>query len=256
MKWQFWLTSLGAAGLLISCSSSPDRNQAQAPTPSGSPTQQTNSAGTPPTFANPVVKSAPLTQVPVVPGLLTATNPKNRLPVVATGRRDPFASVSKGSILLTSQKRSASTTARSQAPGNPQALPASVAPLPALPLPAVPVAGPATPLPPGNLPALPSTPNLSTPSVASVTATPTGLAEAILITGAVQVRGKWNLIVKEPNSDTSRYVSQGERLANGRVLVKKIIAGVGGEPRVVLQQNGIEVTKYIGSAAGPLALNQ
>lgn len=256
MKWQFWLTSLGTASLLFSCASSPDRDQAQAPNPPGAPTQQTTSAGTTPTFANPVVKSAPLTQVPVVPGLLTATNPKTRLPVVATGRRDPFASVSKGPILLTAQKKSAPTGSRSQVPGNPQALPASVAPLPTLPLPAVPTSGSVTSLPPSNLPALPTTPNLSGPSVASVTATPTGLAEAILITGAVQVRGKWNLIVKEPNSETSRYVSQGERLANGKVLVKKIIAGVGGEPRVVLQQNGIEVTKYIGSATGPLALNQ
>jgi hypothetical protein len=67
----------------------------------------------------------------------------------------------------------------------------------------------------------------------------------------MQVGGTWTIIVKEPGSPTSRYVRTGEYLANGQVLVKRIIAGA--DPVVVLQQNGVELTKVVGSSNGPLA---
>jgi hypothetical protein len=67
------------------------------------------------------------------------------------------------------------------------------------------------------------------------------------------VRGKWHVIVKESDADSSRYVAVGDRLAGGRVLVKRIINQQGIDPSVVLQQDGIEVVKPIGAPVGPLA---
>jgi hypothetical protein len=61
------------------------------------------------------------------------------------------------------------------------------------------------------------------------------------------VGGKWNVIVQEPNAPTSRYVRVGDSLANGQVLVKRVIAG-SGDPIVVLQQNGREVMKSVGGS--------
>jgi hypothetical protein len=74
------------------------------------------------------------------------------------------------------------------------------------------------------------------------------MADQIEVTGAVQIGGKWQVIVREPGSSTSRYVAAGDYLANGKVLVKRIIAGKGVDPVVVLQQNGVEVTKSLGSS--------
>jgi hypothetical protein len=74
----------------------------------------------------------------------------------------------------------------------------------------------------------------------------TALADAIEVTGAVQVQGQWQIIVKEPDS-ASRYVKVGEALANGQVIVKRVIENAGSDPIVVLQQNGKEVTRPIGS---------
>jgi hypothetical protein len=53
-------------------------------------------------------------------------------------------------------------------------------------------------------------------------------------------------IVKAPNEVTSRYVKVGQRLSNGQVLVKRIEMGEGSEPIVVLEENGVEVSKLVG----------
>jgi Tfp pilus assembly protein PilP len=92
-------------------------------------------------------------------------------------------------------------------------------------------------LPPLNLP--------NTPNAKPAPVTPTSLAESIEVTGVVQVGGKWSVIVKEPHTSSSRYVSVGEYLGNGRVLVKKILSPGTTEPVVVLQQNGVEIRKTL-----------
>jgi hypothetical protein len=110
-------------------------------------------------------------------------------------------------------------------------------PLPAYPAPpaiaALPNSG-VTPLPPVEVPIAP-------PS-------PTALAEAIEVSGVLQVGNKWSVIVKEPSAHTSRYVSPGDYLENGKVLVKKIVGPTSTEPMVVLQQGGKEIVKSIGSS--------
>jgi hypothetical protein len=84
----------------------------------------------------------------------------------------------------------------------------------------------------------------------------TALAELIEVSGAVQVGGRWSIIVKESSTQTSRYVKLGDYLENGKVLVKRVIAQPGADPLVVLQQNGVEVVRSVGSATGVMASRQ
>jgi molybdopterin biosynthesis enzyme len=56
-------------------------------------------------------------------------------------------------------------------------------------------------------------------------------------------------IVNAPNEPTSRYVREGQSLANGQVIVRRIDALMP-EPIVVFEQFGIEVTATVGQG-GP-----
>jgi molybdopterin biosynthesis enzyme len=74
------------------------------------------------------------------------------------------------------------------------------------------------------------------------------LAKAITVTGIVQIGSSRQAIVRSPLEPSSRYVSPGQRIANGQVLVKRIEVR-GSEPVVVLEESGIEVVKFIGQPA-------
>jgi hypothetical protein len=76
---------------------------------------------------------------------------------------------------------------------------------------------------------------------------PKSAAASIEISGVVQVGGKTNVIVKDPSEQTSRYAAVGERLANGKVLIKRIEMGL--EPLVILEQGGHEIVRSIGTSA-------
>ncbi len=71
------------------------------------------------------------------------------------------------------------------------------------------------------------------------------LAKQIKVEGVVQVNEQPSAIVKVPNQP-SQYVKEGQRLSNGRVLVKRIEANRGPTPIVILEENGIEVAKRVG----------
>lgn len=222
---------LGMAMLLVSCSSEPKSSQ-PSPTAStnASPSTQTGVA-----FGNPVVNPSATVEVARVPGLLQPTNARLRVPTIAAGRSDPFAVVLAGPISAPPQRIVAA------APTQPsrQVSKLNVSPIPASPLPQS--------FTPRSLPPLPPISQGSSPLVPIPVApvSPTSIADAIEVTGAVQVRDKWQIIVKEPDVNTSRYVTIGDSLANGRVLVKRVIAGA--DPMVILQQDGKEVMKSIGA---------
>lgn len=233
-------SGLGLAVLLVSCAGAPSQNQASAPSPSNSvaPSASSQTAKSQ-AFPNPVVSPTAIVQVPAVPGLLQPTNGRVRANSVTTGRSDPFAAVATAPVSL-----AAASTTTSKRPQS-VTVPGKQTPFALTPLPLGPANSPnLTPLPPVNSTALP-------PSLPVAPVSRTAAADAIEISGAVQVKGKWHVIVKEPNADTSRYVVPGDYLANGSVLVKKIIAGA--DPVVILQQNGIEVTRSIGSGKGSIA---
>lgn len=77
-------------------------------------------------------------------------------------------------------------------------------------------------------------------------------ARGVEVTGVAQVGGVPMAIVKVPN-EPARYVREGQRIANGQVLVKRIEMNRGPEPVVILEQYGIEVARGVGEppAASP-----
>jgi hypothetical protein len=119
----------------------------------------------------------------------------------------------------------------------PAARPKAIAKVPTK-LPIAPVSSPVTPLP-ALVPAVPV--QVPVPTVPSA-------ADAIAVTGVLQVAGKWTAIVQEPNA-TPRYVQVGDKIAGGRVVLKQITVSPGGNPTVVLVENGQEVIKSLGSPA-------
>ncbi|MDQ2096579.1 MAG: hypothetical protein QQW96_02905 [Tychonema bourrellyi B0820] len=130
-------------------------------------------------------------------------------------------------------------------------------PRPAAPRPPQPIA--ARPVGVPNLPPLPVDkrppqwvdPN--PPPVKQVPAIPapppppsTDLATGTEVSGVVKVGSETQVIVRVPNEPTSRYVKVGQRLSNGRVLVKRVDVKSGADPIVILEENGVEVAKAVG----------
>lgn len=70
------------------------------------------------------------------------------------------------------------------------------------------------------------------------------LAEAVLVTGVMTI-GNENFAVVQTSAG-SQYVRAGQRVSNGQVLVKRIDLR-GSDPVVVLEENGIEVSRPVGA---------
>jgi len=71
-------------------------------------------------------------------------------------------------------------------------------------------------------------------------------AEGTIVTGTVETAGTIYAIVKAFGETTSRSVSAGQLISNGKVLVKRIDTN-SEPPIVVLQQNGVEVLRPVGA---------
>jgi hypothetical protein len=76
-------------------------------------------------------------------------------------------------------------------------------------------------------------------------------AMAIEVTGVIEVAGKTQVIVKLPSESFSRYIEVGERIANGKVLVKRVEGQQSLSPTVVLEEVGVEVPRKIGEQSAP-----
>jgi hypothetical protein len=155
-----------------------------------------------------------------VGSLRKATDPAARLKQVQSGRPDPFA---PNPIAVTVKLPSVTTS------------PSPLTTTTVLPLPT---------LPPINL----LTPDPDLVLVPAIVLPNPSLAKAVVVTGVVQVGSSPQAIVKAPLEPASRYVSPGQRIANGQVLVKRIEVR-GSEPVVILEELGIEVVKFIGTPA-------
>lgn len=79
---------------------------------------------------------------------------------------------------------------------------------------------------------------------------PTTTASAVAVTGVVTIGDQAYAIVNAPEEDSSRYVQEGQLLSNGKVLVKRIETRGGIDPVVVLEENGVEVTRPVGGTSG------
>ncbi|MEB3359524.1 MAG: hypothetical protein VKK04_22555 [Synechococcales bacterium] len=187
------------------------------------------------------------------PPLLPPTSATQRLPQVDPGRADPFAPlVTAPRVVAVAPTAPGPALPATPVPASPNLppVPFATTPIPvqpsavAPPSPAATVPSPAAPSAPASAPpssaALPSAPPAPPPSL---------LAEAIEVSGVVEVGGRTNIIVQVPNERTSRYVGVGETLANGQVLVKRVESSPGGDPLVILEQNGREVIRTVGSAS-------
>ena len=73
------------------------------------------------------------------------------------------------------------------------------------------------------------------------------LAREVEVTGVVTIGNSTQAIVRAPGEPSSRYVSAGQRLANGQVLVKRIEMNPGSDPIVILEENGMEVSVMVGT---------
>ncbi len=182
----------------------------------------------------------------VDPSLLPATSPEQRVAQITTGRSDPFSPPAASLTIVPT----ASTRSQSSAPPLQPVPLASLPNLPPPPLSTVPI--PVQPLPgnvspaPDQVPAVSATaPTATAPAAPAVPA-----VQTVEVNGVVQVGGLTRAIVTTPNEGSGRSVGVGDRIANGQVLVKRIDIGYGGNPVVVLEQNGVEVVRSVSLTGG------
>ncbi|NJL86498.1 MAG: hypothetical protein HC886_11800 [Leptolyngbyaceae cyanobacterium SM1_1_3] len=184
--------------------------------------------------------------------LLKTTPVAERLPVISTGRSDPFISpfipsrplvtpvtsikTAPAGIPAPSIATPASVPQSAQVPTSVtlQPLPPSLTRTPPI-LPPVP-----TELPTLSVPSLP----ISSPTVASASTS----AAAIQISGVLQFANQISIVVEEPSAETSRYVRVGDYLANGQVRISRVEWPAGQDPVVILEQGGREYVKTVGGA--------
>jgi hypothetical protein len=71
-------------------------------------------------------------------------------------------------------------------------------------------------------------------------------AMALEISGVIEVDGRTQVIIKLPTESFSRYISVGDRVGNGKVLIKRVEGQSSLSPTVVLEEVGVEVPRKIG----------
>jgi hypothetical protein len=105
---------------------------------------------------------------------------------------------------------------------------------------------------PGSLPAPPpavvvKAPTLPTPTVRVKDPEPPSTAEAsaVLVTGIMDIGGTKYALVNAPGEPTSRAIAVGQKFISNQVLLKRI-DNVTSTPLIILEQNGVEVTRPIG----------
>ncbi len=199
-----------------------------------------------PSFADPLipgVEDLPSGRVP--PDLISSTPADQRVRTVNRNRQDPFALVPGSPVVVSFPDPEPEPAPQFTNNGGIGAAPAGQ------------LGAPSSQLPPGSLAPVPNlvpgaSGNGEGPAVAAAPPPPPPppqptLARGVEILGVVQVGSIAHAIVRAPNEPTSRYVRVGQRLSNGEVLVKRI--EMLEDPRVVLEQFGIEVELLVGANA-------
>jgi hypothetical protein len=245
-------------------SPSPAVTPAVTPAPTASPGV---SPGTT-TFAKPLVPGSPgaaFAAVPSVLGLIQPTNAKERgaqaVAQAKANQKDPFSGLpptpireplrqqannaaagAGGGAAVAGAGTGGGTGAGATATANTQQrrLPSGS---PLLPNPDIP---PAIAVTVPRRPTVTATGLSPRPAIVLPPKPSTELAKGVEVTGVLLLSGIPQAIVKAPNEETSRYVRIGERLSNGRVLVKRIEMNTGAEPIVILEENGVEVSRSVG----------
>ena len=186
----------------------------------------------------------------VTADLIQSTDPEARLKAATLSRVDPFATLVPpigDPIILTPIPDPETTVASSNSGGNAARNASSNATDRETPEPTPP---PVRVQPPNE--------PLVVPSVATLPPIPQPvIAPTILVSGVIQLGSEPYAIVRSGN-EPERYVRVGDRLAGGSVRVKRIET-LAFEPRVILEENGIEVPRPVVSGSdseeddGPVA---
>jgi hypothetical protein len=217
---------LGAGVLVLGlggCTTEETASVSNPTNPAQKPTA-TQSFSKPLVAENPENKGANLNRIP---GLLQSTDPTERARQVQAGIKatvkDPFSNMPS----ITSFKAAVPRPSSDR-----------------------PAAAPDKRLPEPSVPNQPDKPSGGTSGMKPLPPLPdTNLAKAVKVTGVMVIGGVPQAIVQAPNEASSRYVQAGQRLSNGQVLVKRIEMNSGSDPVVVLEENGVEVSKMVGSEA-------
>lgn len=241
MRQVLFIATATILGLIAAgCDSLPFGNDTS--TTEASPVEQSPVASSPapasPTFSQPTVEAKNTPKGILPPDLISSTDPNQRVQQIKGDRSDPFsllpttptvqlppsppptANFPSGSTPQTRGGQSAQPRAASPSRAPNRSSSTASGRAPAKPAPRSPIAA----APPRPQPVL---------------------AKAVQVTGVVQVGDKVYAIVNAPNEPTGRYVEEGQRLAGGQVLVRRIEMNRA-EPVVILEQYGVEVVRAVG----------
>lgn len=207
-------------------------------------------------FEEPLVSAAPDAAAIARADLIQSTNPSERVQQINRSRSNPYETVPvPPPPTAAPPPPTAPTQPASAAPTAPPTAnlpPVATAPGRGTPTPGGAAAQPGRAATPGGGGTQPrgTAPGGGQPGnggdIAALPQLPsTDLASAVQVSGVVRVGSQNYAILNAPTEPTSRYVRVGQRIANNRVLVKRIEFG-GGEPQVILEQNGIEVARPVG----------
>lgn len=170
----------------------------------------------------------------VTADLIKSTDPEARLKAAALSRVDPFATLvpplGDPIILTPLADPNEPAVATSNAGGNAASNATSIEPTPPTP--------PPVRVQPPNEPLVVPSPIATLPTIPQPVIAPT-----VSVSGIVQLGNEPYAIVRSGN-EPERYVRVGDRLAGGSVRVKRIET-LAFEPRVILEENGIEVPRPV-----------
>lgn len=184
-------------------------------TASNNPSNSTTNPQANPTQATSTesANSAESTEKVGINGLIPATNPDVRVSGSVRGRQDPFALIALKPDIKTIETETSPTSS----------------------------------LPQPKTTESNSNKIQSTPTIDSLENQPVAtLAQNVIVSGLVELGGTTKLIIQAPEEATSRHVNVGQYISNGKILVKRILLDNLSTPKVVLEENGIEITKTIG----------
>jgi hypothetical protein len=209
-----------------------------------------------PNFEQPTVVQENPPQGILPPDLISSTDPNQRVQQVKGNRNDPFALLpTTPTVQLPEGVTQPAPTV--VVPTRPNGAPGGAQPR-----------GAASPQPRTTASPRRTSPNAGRSETPNRVASPPGspaprspitnpsprpqpeLARAVRVTGVVQVGDTVYAIVNAPNEPSSRYVQEGQRLANGQVLVRRIETNRA-EPVVILEQFGVEVVRAVGEGGAP-----
>ncbi|MBE9061997.1 hypothetical protein [cf. Phormidesmis sp. LEGE 11477] len=184
-------------------------------------------------FEDPTIDAPPI----VTADLIQSTDPSARAQKVSRSRTDPFATLPiplapELAELPERTRASANNTGRNNA-GSSNANNSSGS------------SAPSSPTPPAvrvqEEPLVEPSPVVELPSIPQPVVAPT-----VAVSGVIQLGGTPYAIVRAGN-EPERYVRVGDRIGNGSVRVKRIDT-LAYEPKVIFEENGIEVARPVSSA--------